>query len=146
MRWILIDQLLACEPGRSALACKTFSPADVLFSDHFPGLPTVPGVLQIEMVAQTVGRCIRQARPEVLTLLGVVKSARFVRRVEPDERCEIAIEVLKLGRDFASASGSVRVTGHVVSQVELLMALVPRPADVLPPDHARDGAPAARTA
>jgi 3-hydroxyacyl-[acyl-carrier-protein] dehydratase len=119
-----VDRLQSCDPGRRAVATKTFPRSDLLFMDHFPGLPTVPGVLQIEMMAQTGGVCIRQARAGVRTLLGAVRSARFIRRVEPGDQCRITVEIERLRDDYALASGRIEVDGQKVSEAEILFALV----------------------
>lgn len=132
MRWILVDRLLECVPGERAVAVKTFPRSDLLFTDHFAGFPTVPGVLQVEMIAQTAGRCIRIARPDVLTMLGVVRSAKFFRRVEPGDVCRISVEILKLRDAYALQSGVVEVDGVRVAQAELVAAIVPAPVSPAP--------------
>jgi 3-hydroxyacyl-[acyl-carrier-protein] dehydratase len=127
MRWILIDRLVDCSPGERAVAIKTFSRSEILFMDHFVGLPTVPGVLQIEMIAQTAGKCIKVARPGSLTLLGVVRSAKFFNRVEPGDQCRITVDIDRMREDYALASGQVEVDGVRVSRAELVVAIVASP-------------------
>lgn len=127
MRWILIDRLVDCSPGQRAVAIKTFPRSEILFMDHFVSLPTVPGVLQIEMIAQTAGKCIKAARPGSLTLLGVVRCAKFFRRIEPGDRCRITVDIARMREDFALASGEVEVEGVRAARAELVMAIVPSP-------------------
>jgi 3-hydroxyacyl-[acyl-carrier-protein] dehydratase len=126
MRWILIDRLLECEPGRRAVGSKSLACSDPIFADHFPDRPLVPGVLLIEMVAQTMGKCIKIAHPEILTLLGKVISARFIHPVRPGDECLITVEVEKLRPAFALGWGSVQVGGIRVAETNLMVALVPR--------------------
>lgn len=133
MRWILVDRLIECQPGERAVALKTFPRSDLLFADHFPGLPTVPGVLQLEALAQTAGKCIRMARPDRLTLLASVRSARFYRRVGPGDTCRLEIEVSRLRDDMAVVTGVVRVDGERTCQAELMFGLVARPEAVAAP-------------
>jgi 3-hydroxymyristoyl/3-hydroxydecanoyl-(acyl carrier protein) dehydratase len=127
VRWLLIDRVVDCAPGQRVTAVKTFPRSDLLFIDHFPGLPTVPGVLQIEMIAQAAGKCIRLARPSVLTMLGVVRSARFFRRIEPGEPCRITVEVDRMREGFAQVTGLIEVEGVRATRAELVIALVPSP-------------------
>ena len=50
VRWLLIDKLEECDPGKHAVAVKVFPRSDLMFMDHFPGQALVPGVLEIEMI------------------------------------------------------------------------------------------------
>jgi len=131
VRWILIDRLIDCVPGQRAIAVKTFPRSEILFMDHFIGLPTVPGVLQIEMIAQTGGKCIKLARPSVLTLLGVVRSARFFKRIEPGDHCRITVDIRRMRENFALEFGVIEVEGVRAAQAELVVAVVPSSAPLV---------------
>ena len=133
MRWFLIDQLLECEPGRRAVAVKTFPMSDLMFLTHFDANPVVPGVLHIEMVAQAAAKSLKILRPQMLTMLTSVKAAKFFRPVLPGDRCHITVDI-QTRDDYALESGQVHVEGVRVSQVELLVAFVPR-AVVEPPER-----------
>jgi 3-hydroxyacyl-[acyl-carrier-protein] dehydratase len=126
VRWILIDRLLECVPGTSAVGLKSFTRSEFFFMDHFPDRPLVPGVMQIEMIAQTAGRCVRIARPETLTLVTRVNSARFLKPIVPGDQCFIKVEILKLRSKYAIASGVIEVEGEQVAEAELMYAIVPR--------------------
>jgi 3-hydroxyacyl-[acyl-carrier-protein] dehydratase len=127
--WRLVDRLLACEPGRSAVAEKRFSPATPLFADHFPGLPLVPGVLQIEMIAATGGKALRLAAADKLPLVAAVKAAKFYRPVEPGERCLIRVEITQLHAGRAAAQGVVEVEGRRAAAATVLYALIAAPEE-----------------
>lgn len=132
MRWVLIDRLLTCEPGRSATAEKRFDPDEPLFADHFPGLPVVPGVLQIEMIATTGGKALRAAAPDRLPMLAAVKSAKFHRPVRPGERCLVRVEITQLHDERAAAQGLVEVDGERAATATVLYTLRPAPAAAKP--------------
>src|SRR4051812_17179784 len=53
--FLLVDRILEIEPGQRAVAVKNVSVNEPFFSGHFPGEPIMPGVLIIEMMAQTAG-------------------------------------------------------------------------------------------
>ncbi len=126
MRWLLIDKILECEPGVSATGIKTFPRSDLLFMDHFPGLPIVPGVLQIEMIAQMAGKCIALSRPGILPVLGSVKSAKFYHNIQPGEACLIKGRIEKIARNYALAEGEIEVAGRKVSAASILFGLIDR--------------------
>jgi 3-hydroxyacyl-[acyl-carrier-protein] dehydratase len=133
VRWLLIDQLLECDPGRRAVAVKTFPMSDLVFLTHFEANPVVPGVLQIEMVAQAAAKSLKILRPEMVSMLVSVKTAKFLRPVLPGDRCLITVDI-KTHDDYAYESGVVEIDGVRVSQMELLVAFKPR-VMVEPPER-----------
>jgi 3-hydroxyacyl-[acyl-carrier-protein] dehydratase len=96
-----------------------------MFQDHFPGFPIVPGVVQIEMIAQVGGKCLRAALPEILTVLASVKSAKFYRSIEPGDRCEIHIDVENLRSTYAVVSGTIYVDDKRVAQATVMYGMLP---------------------
>jgi 3-hydroxyacyl-[acyl-carrier-protein] dehydratase len=133
MRWFLVDRLLACDPGKSAIGIKTFSRSEILFMDHFPGYPIVPGVLQIEMMATTGGKTIKMAHPEWLPVLGQVKNAKFIRQVHPGDQCHIHVTVTRLKSSFSVVDAHVEVEGKKVSQAQIFYGILP--ATLLDANH-----------
>jgi len=127
MRWQLIDEITSLEPGRSATAVKTFPAHEEFFQDHFPGRPIVPGVLQIEMVAQTGGKSLRAMEEARMPLLGTVKRAKFFSNILPGERCEIATTVTQLRKDYAIVEGTISVGGRKAAEIEVMYGYVPKP-------------------
>lgn len=123
----MIDRLVRCEPGISAVAEKSFDPAEPFFRDHFPGWATVPGVLQIEMIAATGGKALRLARPERLSVLAAVKNAKFRHPVAPGDLCVIHAEIQQLREHRAAAEGRIEVGGRTVCQATVLYGFRPLP-------------------
>ena len=126
MRWILVDKILECEPGKTLVAEKSFSGEEDFFQDHFPGYPVVPGVLQIEMIAHAGGRCVALLHPERLAILGSVKSAKFYRPLTPPRTCTIRAEVLQIRDDYAVAKGEITANGERLCAAEIMFAILPR--------------------
>ena len=135
MRWRLLDRLLACEPGRSALGETAFPPEAPFFAGP-GGAPRVPGTLQIEMMAAAGGRALRLAAPDRLPLLAAVKSAELHRPIAPGERCTIRVEITQLHPERAAAAGVVEVAGERAAEAVLLYTLVAGA-----PEAARGGPP-----
>lgn len=128
MRWLLVDKILEMEPGKKAVGVRCFSRSELFFMDHFPGYPVVPGVLQIEMIAQVGGKCIMEAIPGFLPVLTSVKSAQFRRAIQPGDRALIHAEVT-LRRSYSIASGWIEVDGKKVASAEVMYGHVPIPAE-----------------
>lgn len=126
MRWLLIDQIIDCDPGVKAKGVKTFSRSEEFFMDHFPGMPIVPGVLQIEMMAQMAGKCYAIAHPDILPVLGTVKSAKFFGNVNPGDRCYIHADIVKASKGYHLADCFVEVEGKKVSSATILFGHVQR--------------------
>lgn len=128
MRWQLLDRITECEPGVRAIGIKCFTRSEEFFRDHFPGMPIVPGVLQIEMIAQLAGKCIAMKQKNVLPVLGTVKAAKFYRNIRPGDQCIIKIEVTKIARAFGTANGVIEVDGQKMASAEIFFGMVDRSA------------------
>lgn len=126
MRWLLIDRIIECQPGVSAVGIKTFPRSDMFFMDHFPGMPIVPGVLQIEMIAQMAGKCAAMANPGILPVLGAVKSAKFYKNINPGDLCVIKARVTKIAKTYVLGEGDIEVDGQKVSSASILFGVVDR--------------------
>lgn len=126
MRWLLIDRIIECQPGVAAVGIKTFPRSDLFFMDHFPGMPIVPGVLQIEMIAQMAGKCAAMANPSILPVLGAVKSAKFYKNVNPGDLCVIKARVTKIAKSYILGEGDIEVDGEKVASASLLFGVVDR--------------------
>jgi len=126
MRWLLVDKILTMEPGKTSTGSRCFTRSEPFFMDHFPGYPIVPGVLQIEMVAQLGGKCIMAANPGFLPVLTSVKSAKFRRPIEPGDKAVIHVDVT-VRKSYSLAKGWIEVEGKNMSSAEIMYALIPIP-------------------
>ncbi len=126
MRWQFLDRIISCEPGISAVGIKCFSRSELFFMDHFPGFPIVPGVLQIEMMAQMAGKCIAIKNPLILPVLGSVKNSKFYRNINPGDQCKIYAQITKIAKQYGTAECYIEVDGLKVSSAEILFAFLPR--------------------
>ena len=125
MRFILIDQILQLEPGRRALARKTFAPEEEFLADHFPGLPVIPGVLLTEAMAQTsswlVSSTIHFRR---WPLLQMIEKAKFRHPVAPGD--ELLIEaVIESERETAFAvRAQIHAAGRRAAEARIVLHLL----------------------
>ncbi len=127
MRWFLLDRIERCEPGISLDAVKCFSRSELFFSDHFKNKPIVPAVLQIEMMAQAAGKCLRLYDNSKLPVIGSVKASKFYHNIIPGDKCHVYMTITKKAKSYALASGHVEVDGKKVSTATIMFALTPAP-------------------
>ena len=128
MRFILVDQILNLEPGKSATAEKTFSPDEELFLDHFPGFPVVPGVLLTEMMGQTAAKCLdcdNSGRGKAI--LASIRKADFRSWVKPGETVSMSAEIQSNLPKLAKAVCTAQVDGKKIASAELLFSFLPDP-------------------
>jgi 3-hydroxyacyl-[acyl-carrier-protein] dehydratase len=96
-----------------------------VFTGHFPGDPTVPGVYLIEAMAQTLAFHQRLLYPDQNVLLAAIKSAKFRSVVRPGDLVLMEVEVLKSKLKFVEGLGVAKVGGNIVAEVHCLGARVP---------------------
>lgn len=123
--FLLLDRVVELEPGKRAVAEKDVRAEDWWFKGHFPDRPIMPGVLQVEALAQTAAVCA-MAMPEFQGGLGLfagIDEIRFKRMVVPGETLRLEATMLKLHRAFGRAKVVATVNGEVATEGEILFVL-----------------------
>lgn len=123
--FLLLDRVVELEPGKRAVAEKDVRADDWWFKGHFPDRPIMPGVLQVEALAQTAAVCA-MAMPEFQGGLGLfagIDEIRFKRMVVPGETLRLEATMLKLHRAFGRAKVVATVNGEVATEGEILFVL-----------------------
>jgi 3-hydroxyacyl-[acyl-carrier-protein] dehydratase len=121
MRFVLIDRLLALEPGKEAVAVMSFSEQDGFFTDHFPGFSVVPGVLLTEALGQTGGwLLVASLSLGRWPLLTMIERAKFRRLVLPGDEIVLRATIRSAHRDDFEVDGEARVRGERVAGARLL--------------------------
>jgi len=96
------------------------------FRGHFPGRPTLPGVLMIESIAQ-LGAYALLSRVELegkLPLFGGVDSVRFRRQVVPGDVLDLEVQLGRLSARAGKGHGTATVEGELACEADLLFVLV----------------------
>ncbi len=133
-RWpfLLVDRIVEYDPGRANIRGeKGVTASEWFFQGHFPGLPVMPGVLQVEALAQTMAVYVAQQEGfgERIGLFAGIEECRFKRIVQPGDRLSLEVTMEKLGRRFGKGRAVATVDGAVAC--EGLLSFVIPPAGAL---------------
>lgn len=125
--FVLIDRITETRGNTELTAIKNVTLNEQFFQGHFPGNPVMPGVLQLEAMAQAAGiLMLRQIDGEdKLAFFMSADKVKFRRAVKPGDQLQIDVKITK-NRDgkIACAEGTCKVAGKVVSSADLMFAIM----------------------
>ena len=123
--FLFVDEVTELEPGRRASGLWRLTGDEDFFAGHFPGRPTLPGVLMCEAIAQ-LGAVAVLSDPRYagrLPLFGGIDKARFRRQASPGDTLELSIEMTRLSVRAGRGRGSARVDGVLAVECDLLFVI-----------------------
>jgi len=124
--FLLIDRILEFERGKRVVAVKNLTRSEPFFRGHFPGRPVVPGVLQVEAMAQAAGLILGRTdmlRDRVGLLAGIEK-LRLRRPLLPGDRMLLTVTLDRMRGPFAMVSGRIEVEGEIAAEGQIRFAVM----------------------
>ncbi|MCL4745758.1 MAG: 3-hydroxyacyl-ACP dehydratase FabZ [Burkholderiaceae bacterium] len=125
---LLVDRVLEIEKGERIVAIKNVSINEPFFVGHFPHLPVMPGVLQIEALAQAAGILSFQSMGRVSDAASVyyfvgIDNARFKRPVVPGDQLRLEVRITRVARSIWKYAARGTVEGQVACEADLMCTL-----------------------
>jgi 3-hydroxyacyl-[acyl-carrier-protein] dehydratase len=123
--FLLVDEVVALEPGVRCTARRTLHPDEWWFAGHFPGNPIMPGVLVVEALAQVgvITALSLPANTGKLVLFAGIDKVRFKRVVRPGDTVELKVEVIAMRAGVGRGKALATVDGETACRGELMFAL-----------------------
>ncbi|HEY1554296.1 MAG TPA: 3-hydroxyacyl-ACP dehydratase FabZ [Kofleriaceae bacterium] len=123
--FLLVDRVIELGEDK-VVALKNVTINEPFFQGHFPGAPVMPGVLQIEAMAQTGGilasRAVQFDPTTHVMLFMAIDAVKFRKAVVPGDQLRIEVVPLRKGKIF-KMKGEITVGGQVVSSAEFLAGM-----------------------
>jgi 3-hydroxyacyl-[acyl-carrier-protein] dehydratase len=121
---LMVDSVLALEPGKSIRTTKNVTGNEIQFTGHFPEHAVMPGTLIVEAIGQSASILFSKTtrtgtRPGEFLVLGAIDEMRFLKPVVPGDKMEIEVQVLKFIEDFALIEAVATVDGTPVARGKL---------------------------
>jgi beta-hydroxyacyl-ACP dehydratase FabZ len=120
--FLLVDRIVECDDQKRIVGLKNVTMNEPFFQGHFPGIPVMPGVLQLEAMAQTGGILMNRIATagERVPFFMSIDKAKFRRVIKPGDQMRIEVEFISIKTRTARFQGKVFVDGELASEAEMM--------------------------
>lgn len=120
--FLLVDRILETDGDTRIVGLKNVSANEPYFQGHFPENPVMPGVLQLEAMAQVAGILLnkRNKREGQIAYFSSIDNARFRKVVKPGDALMMEIVLVKVRLNLAKVRATATVNGEIVSEGDLM--------------------------
>ena len=121
---LLVDRIIECDDKERIVGIKNLTANEHFFQGHFPGHPVMPGVLQLEAMAQVSGVLLSRVLKQEgrIAYFLSIDNARVRRIVQPGDQLRIEVKFNKLRMGMARVHGICAVDGELATEADLMFA------------------------
>ncbi len=122
--FLLVDRIIECDDEKRIVGIKNLTINELFFQGHFPGHPVMPGVLQMEALAQVAGILLNKlfGGEGKISYFAAIDNARFRRPVVPGDQLRLEVDIIKAKPRLSKVHAKAFVGDQLASSADLMFS------------------------